>query len=248
VELNLFEGFTEKEIKLLVGMARREGNKGEAVSKGVRRYWDNISDEDYMRRCKINSESRRKWWASLSISEYMVMLEKNSQGQLRRWERMTPEEREEEVEVFRERMKTWREGLSPEELGELKSKISVAMKANWESLTEEQKRAWVVGSFLGGGYGQTEPERIVEEWLDLNRPGEYKYVGNSGDVTIGGKIPDFINVDGKKEVVEVFGMRWHGWEEVEALKSHYKGFGFDCKILWDFECYVPERIEEVLAG
>jgi len=74
----------------------------------------------------------------------------------------------------------------------------------------------------------------------------YKY-NKRGETVINGKIPDFINTDGKKEVVEIFGHLWHSplwnYKFKGAIKNkgynetikHYKKQGYNCIIIWDYE-------------
>ena len=71
----------------------------------------------------------------------------------------------------------------------------------------------------------------------------YKYVGD-GQVILGGKCPDFINTNGQKIVLEVFGRYWHDPVKNPAVKlkqqedyivAHYAKYGFKCIILWGEE-------------
>ena len=91
---------------------------------------------------------------------------------------------------------------------------------------------------------------------------DYAYNGDfSCGVTIGGMIPDFVNVNGKKVVIEVFGDAFHdpskafvdvSWKRQEfGRKAVYAQFGFDCIILWesdlrkgDMKSYILSRFEE----
>jgi len=50
----------------------------------------------------------------------------------------------------------------------------------------------------------TSPELCLGGLLDKHFPGEWRYTGN-GDTLIGGKSPDFLNVNGQKAVIELFG-------------------------------------------
>ena len=99
----------------------------------------------------------------------------------------------------------------------------------------------------------TKPElKFIDICIKYNLP--FKYTGN-GDVWISNKNPDFIN--GKKEVVEIFGKYWH--EPLERVGipysrtyngtiEHYKKYGFKCKIIWDDELenenLVLKKLEE----
>ena len=63
----------------------------------------------------------------------------------------------------------------------------------------------------------------------------YRYVGN-GSFWIGSYNPDFVNVDGKKQVIELFGERWHSgiFEPAERIER-FREYGFDTLIIWEKE-------------
>lgn len=103
---------------------------------------------------------------------------------------------------------------------------------------EKQIRAILRGSMKR----PTEPERklmkIIEEF-GLN----YKYVGN-GEVVIGWCNPDFINVNGLKTVIEVYGCYFHKCPECfggDGDKRHwarvgnYKKYGYKTLVFWEHE-------------
>lgn len=91
---------------------------------------------------------------------------------------------------------------------------------------------------------------------------DYAYNGDfSCGITIGGMIPDFVNVNGRKVVIEVFGDAFHdpskafvdvSWKRQEfGRKAVFAQFGFDCIILWesdlrkgDMKSYILSRFEE----
>ena len=117
----------------------------------------------------------------------------------------------------------------------------------WESLSEEEKKKYVELRFTKQWNKQTGPEVLVEEYLNSKFPGEWKYIGKDREVSIGGKYPDFININGKKEVIEVWGFYWHFGENEEALMEHYKKYGFKCLVIWDYECNpidIKRKMEE----
>lgn len=101
-------------------------------------------------------------------------------------------------------------------------------------------------------------EMLVATLLDELQPNEWKYNGNLGEgVMLGGMIPDFINVNGEKKVIEVFGDYWHSdkvlkgrWKRSEfGRKAVYSQLGFDCVVLWEDRInaegidYIKEEIE-----
>lgn len=86
------------------------------------------------------------------------------------------------------------------------------------------------------------------EIFDEYFPYTYKYVGDF-QVRIGKRWPDFININGKKEVVEFFGSFWHRPGEVQSTLDHYKQCGFSCTIIWEEELEdVKEVVEHIKNG
>ena len=92
----------------------------------------------------------------------------------------------------------------------------------------------------------TEPERRLIEIMERHDL-PFKYVGN-GKVILGGFCPDFINVNGEKQVIEVFGDYWHtgavkNWNQLEGGRiHHYAKFGFKTLILWENELTNEEKV------
>ncbi|HDM74928.1 MAG TPA: DUF559 domain-containing protein [Deltaproteobacteria bacterium] len=74
----------------------------------------------------------------------------------------------------------------------------------------------------------------AEKWLGrlINKvcPNEYRY--NDGWFILAGKIPDFVNVNGKKKLIELFGELWHTKEEEEERINFFKQYGWDCLVIW----------------
>jgi len=62
----------------------------------------------------------------------------------------------------------------------------------------------------------------------------FEYVGD-GKVIIDGYCPDFINNNGKKQVIELYGDYWHKNDDPQKRINHFKRFGFDTLIIWEHE-------------
>lgn len=92
-------------------------------------------------------------------------------------------------------------------------------------------------------------EKRLEEMLNRNFPLEFKLNVKDG-VVIGGKVPDFVDVNGKKLLVELFGDYWHGElitgrskEDEERLRaSHFSKWGFKTVVIWESELANEELI------
>jgi len=100
-------------------------------------------------------------------------------------------------------------------------------------------------------------EKYLDTLLQQNFPGEWRYTGDGRDgTTIGRHIPDFLNVNGRKAVIELFGERWHSplanpsieWNRTaEETIKHYRKYGMSCIIVWDSELRSnPEGVVERL--
>jgi len=73
----------------------------------------------------------------------------------------------------------------------------------------------------------------------------YRYTGD-GSVWIGGKNPDFFNVNGQKQLIELFGEPWHPVSDVTEKINHYKKYGFECLIIWHNELKNEEELVKKL--
>lgn len=89
----------------------------------------------------------------------------------------------------------------------------------------------------------TEPERQLEAILDKHSP-DFKYNGDGRlGVTIGNFTPDFINTNGSKDIIELFGDYYHSdrvignkWQRGELGRiMAYNSLGFRCLIIWEHE-------------
>jgi len=87
----------------------------------------------------------------------------------------------------------------------------------------------------------TKPELQLTQILKQYFP-SFKYNG-AGDlgIALAGMIPDFVNVNGKKEVIELFGDYWHSthldtWRKTELGRiMAYNSVGYKCLIIWEYE-------------
>lgn len=90
----------------------------------------------------------------------------------------------------------------------------------------------------------TNPEKIIIDIIKKYKL-PYKYVGN-GAVIIYGLNPDFINCNGEKKIIEVFGRVFHDpnktfkdkikkYQTEEGRKEIFGELGYSCLVLWDDE-------------
>jgi hypothetical protein len=77
-------------------------------------------------------------------------------------------------------------------------------------------------------------EMELQKILNKLFPKEYKYVGDF-QFWIDGKNPDFINIDSKNKLIELFGDYWHKGENPKNRINHFKKSGYDTLVIWEKE-------------
>jgi very-short-patch-repair endonuclease len=138
----------------------------------------------------------------------------------------------------------WNKGLTKEN-NESMAKMS-------RTLIPVRKKQWQDPEFahkmhVAMSHSPSKPEVVLwDEVLLKFYPNEWTYSGTGGFV-IDGKIPDFTNVNGKKQLIEVFGDYWHKGENPQDKIDEYKKVGFECLVLWEHEILyeLPSVIEKL---
>ena len=90
-------------------------------------------------------------------------------------------------------------------------------------------------------------EKRLQGILDLMYPGEWRFVGD-GQVIIGGKCPDFINVNGQKKIIELYGERWHQEDEPPKRVAAFKPFGYETLVIWVKDLQCIRRLKPILRS
>ena len=93
------------------------------------------------------------------------------------------------------------------------------------------------------------PETFLLRLLQKLFPDEYKYVGD-GEIWFGGKNPDFLNVNGQKKIIEMFGDYWHSEEvtgvseeqHIHERKNGFRKYGYQTLIIWEHELENVKKI------
>lgn len=93
-------------------------------------------------------------------------------------------------------------------------------------------------------------EKKLEAILNKLFPDQFKLNVKEG-IIIGNKIPDFVDINDKKLVVELFGDYWHGKRitgndkelEEHNRRSHFDSLGFKTIIIWENELDNEEIIK-----
>lgn len=95
-----------------------------------------------------------------------------------------------------------------------------------------------------GQFCQT-PNKSESKLINLFKENSlpFKYVGN-GEVFLGNRNPDFINTNGKKQVIELLGTYWHPLFDGANRLEHYKQYGYECLTIWEDELKDLSKVAE----
>lgn len=125
---------------------------------------------------------------------------------------------------------------------ETREKKSMAMSRHWNDpeYVEKVQRGWRSKNRL---------EKYVDVLLQALYPNKFKYNGGyECGITIGGFTPDFVNVNGEKQVIEAFGRRWHPEGDDKIKHGRYAEYGYSCLIIWDYELKDEKAtVEKIVA-
>ena len=82
------------------------------------------------------------------------------------------------------------------------------------------------------------PEKFLNKLLQKLMLKEYKFVGD-GKLIIGGFCPDFVNINGQKKIIEMFGDYWHNLPKSKKQDKRrliaYNKVGYKTLIVWEHE-------------
>lgn len=93
------------------------------------------------------------------------------------------------------------------------------------------------------GMKPTKPEILLLNLIESLYPGQWKYTGDFS-FTINGKCPDFVNCNGQKKIIELFGDYWHRGENPQDRADVFKPFGYETLVIWEHELKNIENVTE----
>jgi hypothetical protein len=210
-----------------------------------------------------SKDGYRKFIAELAGEERLEFFEHKRQGIVEFWKSPGGEEA---IKVLRRKGSEAWLNKSPKEKEEwLRSSFHSEssrekVRDYWETMSEEARRAFGESVFsskknrgtLADGKSINMEEFLLGFHLESLYPGVFSYNGSGHGVkVIGRKIPDFISKNGERIVVELFGRYWHGLNEEGPIIEYYKGFGYRCIVIWDFDnilSVVKEKLGSVMKS
>lgn len=153
--------------------------------------------------------------------------------------------------------KTYEEIYGEEKAKELRKlrseQIYTKTEKGRKKLKRNKKEQWkdpifAKKMFTAWNVKPNKPEIELENFLETVYPSEYKYVGD-GKVWIDGLCPDFININGKKKLIELYGDYWHRNDTVEDIDKkieRFTKFGFEMLIIWEHQLQDKIALKELI--
>lgn len=90
----------------------------------------------------------------------------------------------------------------------------------------------------------TRPEKRLTKII-VKHDLPFKYVGD-GEFMLGRKCPDFLNSNGKKQLIELWGNYWHKNDDPEKRINFFRQYGFETLIIWEDELRnEPQLVEKI---
>lgn len=79
-------------------------------------------------------------------------------------------------------------------------------------------------------------ERKLDAILQEVCPGEFALNVRANIMILGRKVPDFVNMNGKKQLIELYGDYWHRNDNPQDRIDYFKQFGdWETLIIWEHE-------------
>ena len=188
-----------------------------------------IRYKDPKEREKISKATKLTWKDPKIRTKRTVSLRRAAK---KRWK--NPEERIRIGNIFRA---LWKD---PEyRIKNSKSMSRSKSMTNNPNVIEARKKKWkdpeyVAKQMKSRGVKPNKLEKHFEKFLNNLYPNEWKFVGD-GQLIIGGKCPDFVNVNGKKKLIEFWGDYWHKGQNPQDRIDKFKPFGWDTLVVWEKE-------------
>lgn len=141
---------------------------------------------------------------------------------------------------------------------EAKIKIGISSKERWrdpayiENQRETHKKLWKNPEFVANqmkihSVKQNKAEIFLESILNNLFPNEYKFVGD-GQLIILGKCPDFININGQKKIIELWGEHWHQGQNPQDRIDIFTPYGYQTLIILGKELRNIKILKEKLIN
>ena len=151
------------------------------------------------------------------------------------------------VNWFGFKLRSSGEQLSIIHKGRVRDKDFIQKHIDWyKSKSDEEKVVILAKIFKSTARKPNKPEKILINFFrDASLP--YKYTGDYS-LWINGKNPDFVNCNGQKKIIELFGEHWHDEENAEERVKLFSKFGYSTLIIWASELKDMQKVSEKIRG
>jgi dTDP-4-amino-4,6-dideoxygalactose transaminase/intein/homing endonuclease len=167
------------------------------------------------------------------------------------WSNLTKKEKETRVTQLQTSFNSWWSRIK---------KDPVKYKEIMKLYSNRSKKMWKTSKILGSYeyYKKVfdykinkinKSESKLFEIIEETCPKEFVFNGNcEKKLIINRKIPDFVNVNGKNKVIELFGQYWHKKIDEKNRIKLFKKHGYDCLIIWDNELKNTEIVKSKIRN
>ena len=219
-------------------------NTGRIVSKETRRKISEKHKQKYINGWQphVGRKHSEEWCEKQSIAIKKAISEGRLKAPSRKGLSNTPETR----------LKLRLANLGKKYGEETKKKVSESSKRMWSNSKTREK---VVKALIRASHQKPNgKEQVLGKLIRLaTKTREYRFNAKKAFFIIDGLVPDFVNVNGQKKCIELFGDYWHDPTRRYNLQHHRteKGrkealarFGWDCLVVWERELKEPEKVIE----
>lgn len=112
---------------------------------------------------------------------------------------------------------------------ETKQKISKALKAKWAD--PAYARMMLQAQKVKPNKAESQLFSVVESIM----PGEFALNVRAEIMVLGGRIPDIVNINGRKAVIELYGDYWRKGDDPQERIRHFSQFGWRTLVIWERE-------------
>ena len=224
--------------------------------------------------CRENSDQRFIYGHHRAgESHTKVTKEKQSVASLKRKKELgyinSPETRDKMSTVSKENwkdsefrkviVKAQREGKKDSKWGEQHSRSMILL---WKDPKYKEKT--LKAQFEGRKLSPNKPEAFITKLLNELLPNEYKFVGD-GKFWIESCNPDFVNINGQKKIIELYGDYWHANKDfckkysigeidntsIEEIHKRdkerintFSQYGYQTLIIWEYELGDIDKLKD----
>ncbi len=224
-----------------IGKAISEGQKNSELFKEShkdigKKIWANPKHHEWfikyhLKKLVAGWKNSPKWRAAVTSEEYRQKLREKSEQMWNDTEfrKHFRKHTLPKLTSGRKKSKKWKKSVTSERY---RKKIGENSKRLWKN--PEYRDKVVSRAMRAVTIKPNKPEKQLLKLLNRLMPKEYKYVGD-GSFVLGGRCPDFMNVNGQKKLIELFGDYWHKGEDPDKRVRFFKKFGFNTLVVWEHE-------------